>query len=239
MEICETRQKILLAAKKEFANQGYDGARMSSISITAGVNQALLHYHYKTKENLYIKVFETFIGNSKDKILNEAAEEIKTWLCPPDLELYANLYLKLKSCLFVIDDEINMLISKGILDGSSAIKKITSDYFMPHFRRFRSIIDKGIQARIFETSNIDLLVLNIFIFASEVKKIENIIEDDDLKKNISTDPENIIFNHMIETTFKSLCPAEGTLDIPELTGEQEKFLDEILLKLKEEITTCI
>lgn len=48
-----TRKKILLAARRVFAERGREGARMHQIAIAAKVNQALLHYYFNNKENLY------------------------------------------------------------------------------------------------------------------------------------------------------------------------------------------
>jgi len=47
-----TPQKDLSAAQLEFAEKGFDGARMHSIALRAGVNKALLHYYFHSKEML-------------------------------------------------------------------------------------------------------------------------------------------------------------------------------------------
>jgi AcrR family transcriptional regulator len=51
-------QKILDAAKDVFQQKGMTGARMQEIADKAGINKALLHYYYRTKEKLFEKVFE-------------------------------------------------------------------------------------------------------------------------------------------------------------------------------------
>ena len=50
--------KILAAAEIEFAARGFDGAGMKAISKRADVSQALLHYHFGSKDQLYTKVVE-------------------------------------------------------------------------------------------------------------------------------------------------------------------------------------
>lgn len=52
-----TEQKILNAAKDVFQKKGMTGARMHEIADKAGINKALLHYYYRTKEKLFEKVF--------------------------------------------------------------------------------------------------------------------------------------------------------------------------------------
>jgi len=53
----KSRVVILDAAERIFATHGYDGASMRLIAKEAGVAQALLHYHFKTKEQLYQAIF--------------------------------------------------------------------------------------------------------------------------------------------------------------------------------------
>jgi TetR/AcrR family transcriptional regulator len=49
-------EAILQAAEHEFFTRGYDGARTTSIAKAAGVTHAMLHYYFKTKENLFEKI---------------------------------------------------------------------------------------------------------------------------------------------------------------------------------------
>lgn len=53
-----TEDKILDAAYEEFTEKGFDGSRMQSIASRAGINKALLHYYYRSKDKLFDKVFE-------------------------------------------------------------------------------------------------------------------------------------------------------------------------------------
>lgn len=46
-------QQILAAAEQEFLTKGYDGARTTSIAQAAGVTHAMLHYYFRTKEQLF------------------------------------------------------------------------------------------------------------------------------------------------------------------------------------------
>src|SRR5262245_3160333 len=48
-----SRAAILNAAERVFASFGYEGATMSLIAAEANQAQALLHYHFETKEKLY------------------------------------------------------------------------------------------------------------------------------------------------------------------------------------------
>jgi len=53
-----TEEKIFEAATDVFVDKGMDGARMQDIANHAGINKALLHYYYRTKDQLFNAVFE-------------------------------------------------------------------------------------------------------------------------------------------------------------------------------------
>ena len=52
-----TEEKILSAARKVFLNKGMDGARMQDIADEAGINKAMLHYYFRSKEKLFETIF--------------------------------------------------------------------------------------------------------------------------------------------------------------------------------------
>ncbi len=56
-----TEQKILEAAQKVFIQKGLDGTRLEGIAKEAGINKALLHYYFRSKENLFETIFDQMI----------------------------------------------------------------------------------------------------------------------------------------------------------------------------------
>ena len=52
-----TDEKILSAAQSVFIIKGMDGARMQEIANEAGINKALLHYYFRTKQKLFEAIF--------------------------------------------------------------------------------------------------------------------------------------------------------------------------------------
>ncbi|MCT4672578.1 MAG: TetR/AcrR family transcriptional regulator [Prolixibacteraceae bacterium] len=58
----EKIEQIIIAKSKEiFISQGFAGARMQAIADAAGINKALLHYYYRSKEKLYVHVVQEII----------------------------------------------------------------------------------------------------------------------------------------------------------------------------------
>jgi len=58
---------ILEAAEQEFMEKGYEAAKTTKIASLAGVTHAMLHYYFRTKENLFDLVFD-----KNTKILKES-----------------------------------------------------------------------------------------------------------------------------------------------------------------------
>jgi len=59
-----TEQRIFDAAHEIFTQKGMDGAKMQEIADRAGINKALLHYYYRSKEKLYETVARAIIGKA-------------------------------------------------------------------------------------------------------------------------------------------------------------------------------
>jgi AcrR family transcriptional regulator len=59
----DTESKILEAARRVFILKGLDGARMQEIADEAGINKALLHYYFRSKDKLFMKIFIVEFGN--------------------------------------------------------------------------------------------------------------------------------------------------------------------------------
>lgn len=60
-----TEERILAAARKVFIAHGLTGARMQEIADEAGINKALLHYYFRSKE----KLFETILTETMQSFL--------------------------------------------------------------------------------------------------------------------------------------------------------------------------
>ncbi|MBA4139857.1 MAG: TetR/AcrR family transcriptional regulator [Segetibacter sp.] len=67
-----TEKRILAVAKKVFFTKGYAGARMQDIADEAGINKALLHYYFRSKDKLFevifMEAFSTFFPRIRDII---------------------------------------------------------------------------------------------------------------------------------------------------------------------------
>src|SRR5262249_38857665 len=68
----DTREAILAAARDAFAERGFDGASIRTIATSAGVDPALVHHYFGTKDELFLATVGApldpvqLIGNAVD-----------------------------------------------------------------------------------------------------------------------------------------------------------------------------
>lgn len=108
----DSRQRILDVALREFAQQGFSGARMDAISREAGVNKALPFYYFSSKENLYAEVVT--------RVMGEFLEMIGPMLTPeltPDvlLERFPRVLIE----FFSRKRDFLRIVGRELLDGSA------------------------------------------------------------------------------------------------------------------------
>jgi AcrR family transcriptional regulator len=63
-----TRESLLAAAIDAFSRDGFDAASTRAIAEAAGVPQALIGYHFRGKEGLYLAVFEHLAGELEQRV---------------------------------------------------------------------------------------------------------------------------------------------------------------------------
>jgi AcrR family transcriptional regulator len=98
-----TRQSIMKAAVRLFAEKGYQGASVRDIVAKARVNQAAINYHFKGKDGLYFELLTTAF----EKLTEQAGfdpEQLKS--LSPEEALRSFVYQQLRPLLF--RDELSL-----------------------------------------------------------------------------------------------------------------------------------
>ena len=112
----ETERAIFDAALAVFAHKGKDGARMQAIADAADINKAMLHYYFRSKDQLYEEVFAFTMRRfmtSFDASLQEAPTFAET------LRAFIDGYID-----FIRENEHAMrLMVIENLDGGAVLKK--------------------------------------------------------------------------------------------------------------------
>lgn len=102
-EELNTEEKIMEAARRVLFAKGFAGARMQDIADEAGINKALLHYYFRSKDKLFELVFIDAVGKLIPKILSIFSDEelpfhdklrrfcevyIRTWIEHPLIPMF-------------------------------------------------------------------------------------------------------------------------------------------------------
>ena len=85
-----TESRILAAARAVFVRSGTGGARMQEIAEEAGVNQALLHYYFRSKDQLAQAVFRDAAVRIVPSIMSIFASEDDL---PLKIERFVHTYI--------------------------------------------------------------------------------------------------------------------------------------------------
>ena len=87
-----TRETILDAAEETFAKSGYAGTSLREIASRAGVNQALVHHYFGSKDGLFKAIFLRR-GQELGRERLELLELLEKRATPPTLEEIVRAYL--------------------------------------------------------------------------------------------------------------------------------------------------
>ncbi|HHJ49491.1 MAG TPA: TetR/AcrR family transcriptional regulator [Phaeodactylibacter sp.] len=76
MDKSDTRQRIIEAARRIFLQKGMAGTRMQEIADAAGINKAMLHYYFRSKEQLFKLVFAEAVKEIFPKVEKALAGDL-------------------------------------------------------------------------------------------------------------------------------------------------------------------
>ncbi len=66
----ETQARLLDAAEEVFVRDGYEGAQLEEIAATAGRSKGAVYTHFKSKEDLFLALYEHQIRSHIDRLVN-------------------------------------------------------------------------------------------------------------------------------------------------------------------------
>ncbi len=70
----ETQERLLEAAEEVFVREGYEGAQLAEIAASAGRSKGALYGHFKSKEDLFLALFEYRTQQYVDRFLRIIAK---------------------------------------------------------------------------------------------------------------------------------------------------------------------
>ncbi len=200
----DAKERILDAALKEFASEGFKGARVDKIATDAGINKAMIFYYFSSKKNLYVEVLNHVMSEIFGRIagLIAIAEHPATFL-----ERMPKIYI---SFLAENRDFIRMT-ALALIQNPEDIQNFFKRFFSEKFAKGPGLLMQKVSSwyqkgEISEPDPLQFMIniisLSIFIFIGqpilEAMFNINIDEIDDFYKNRIQSVVNLLKKGMLK-----------------------------------------
>jgi len=170
----ETRNTILEAAERIFAEVGPEGARTDAIAQAAGVNKALLYYYFKSKDDLYQAVLESHLTEFRRRALGVLESEGSA---RARLLRYVSLHFDFISARPYYPRLVHRLMSAN----DRLVHRAVHQYSAPIYAKLAELIEEGVRSGEFRQVDThhtiySLVGLSVFYFAAApvVKEVSQI-----------------------------------------------------------------
>jgi AcrR family transcriptional regulator len=154
-----TRQRILDAAKAEFARLGLGGARVDAIAARAKANKRMIYHYFGGKRDLFLAVLEAAYGDIRAAERKLELEDLEPEAALRTLtEFTWRYYLKHPEFLTLVNSE-NLHKARHLKQS-----KVIGEMFTTLVAMVKDILDRGVKKGVFR-KGIDPVQLNITIAA--------------------------------------------------------------------------
>lgn len=190
--------QILDAAKSIFQSKGMDGARMQEIADKAGINKAMLHYYYRSKQLLFEAVFKnafSLLAPQLNAVLNDDDDAIEN-----KVRNFTSNYIS-----FMVKHPYlpNFIIQELNRNPEFIINLKDNPNFL-NLDKFKKQVEKEVENGIIKPINaeqlfINILALNIFPFVAKPLLMAFTNTDDEAYKQLIEDRKMEVANFIINS----------------------------------------
>lgn len=145
----DAKMRILMAAKKIFAKQGFDATSVRQICEEAGANVALVSYYFGGKENMLFSLFQTFFPVEQ---LKEREPELQDPVEGLRLLIRETINFRVR------DPELISILQQEIILMAPRIEQLQKMVF-PIWRKFRELLQRGREQGVFHFESLDNTLL--------------------------------------------------------------------------------
>jgi TetR/AcrR family transcriptional regulator len=131
-----TRQAILHAAERIFADEGLEGARTDAIAAAAGVNKALLYYYFRSKHGLYREVLEGYLADFNRQAMELLSSEGSARAV---LERYINLHFD----FIAAHRHHGPLFQRMLMTDEKSWVRLARELGLPRMKAILKVIERG------------------------------------------------------------------------------------------------
>ncbi len=177
----DTEQKILNAAQEVFLKKGLVGARMQEIADAAGINKALLHYYFRSKDKLFMEIVKSHVGDFFPKIFN-------IWMDDLDFDKKVKKFVSEYISFFISNTDLPWFFINVVHQNPEMILSIIKIADIPNMDNLQKQLNaeagKGVIKKV-EAHHFLLTLISLCIFpliASPLLKLTFEFSDDEFRK---------------------------------------------------------
>ena len=198
-----TREAVFDAAATLFSAKGFDGTSMDDIARRAGVNKAMIYYHFADKLTLYRSVVGEMLQHMTGTVTAIAAAEGPA---PGKLDRFIDAFVRMTETR----PWFPTLMLREISEGAPHLDLETLQRLRTVVLTFTRILDEGHTAGVFRKVHPILAYLSvvgplIFNAARERVAAQPGRQDQDLPMLVSI-PHDDLIAHVQETARRMLAP---------------------------------
>jgi AcrR family transcriptional regulator len=166
---CDVKRRLLEAAKRLFAQEGFEAASVRQICVEAGANVALVSYHFGGKEQLFKAIFDHYFRPERyeifEKLRNDPTASMKAFI-----EAIVN---------YRFDEPEMVAITMQEVTSATKRSEILKEYFLPVWSQLKNILEKGRSQGIFRIDSVDYAmtgIMGLLLFPPKATMIGTILE---------------------------------------------------------------
>jgi TetR/AcrR family transcriptional regulator len=179
----ETRKKILEAAITAFTAKGYAGATMDHVMEIAGVSKGSLYYHFDSKHDLFVALFDYWFAELGAEFGDALGSEGTPWERLREAVLSSlQLYTEKEDVFKIFMEFFNI----GMKD--ELFRQKISVFIHQLTEQFSDVVKEGVEAGLFEVEDPEHAVIFVFSMLDGLA-LRVLISDDDF---IESFDENIL-----------------------------------------------
>lgn len=195
-----SRTAICDEAVRLFAEHGFDGTTVEMIASAAGVNKAMISYHFGGKEKLYAAILDAVFEAASERLAAVRDAE-----APADEKLAR--YIRVFAELQAQRPQFSALVLREVLSGGARLHERVRPRFLQIFESIRAIVAQGIREGRFRTVNpllTHLGVIGTLVFFFGTEPFRRRLVESGLPIPMPTTDEFIA--HLTGNTLRGLRP---------------------------------
>jgi len=143
-----TREALLDAGMRRFASHGFAGTRTEAIARDAGVNKAMISYHFGGKDGLYRAILASGFAEADERMraLPDPTDDV------PAVERLRR-FIEAMAATFDHRPALPLLIQREALAGGEALERDAIPYLARILERLGAIVRRGVEEGVFRPTH--------------------------------------------------------------------------------------